>query len=153
MADRACYKSPLDLWCSTFSLNSKVTFFILIINASQITKTSEHRKSPLIWFRDAHTYLFSLMRCCPYLPPLSLFLSLSLSLVSSFSPPSLLLHAPRIQELRSISSSTPPTAWHHLPVLLLDEVSGRAWRTSVSPSLWRTGGVNSLCFTAGVHAK
>lgn len=149
----ACCKNtefPLDVWCGTFNLWIKGNLFFLVINV-EIRKTSEHSLS--FDFVHAHTYLFSLMRCCPYLPP-----SLSFCLFAWYP----LLHlplfcsvptAPRIQELSSISSSTPPIAWHHLPVLLLVEVSGRAQWASISPSQRRTGGVNSLCLTAGVHAK
>ncbi len=76
--------------------------------------------------------------------PLSLFLSVSFSLpgiLFSFSPPSLLLSACCSSDTsaQQHQQHTLPTAWHHLPVLLLDEVSGR-----VSPSLWRTG-VLTLC--------
>lgn len=114
MADRACYKSPLDLWCGTFSLNSKVTFFILIINASQITKTSEQSRSPLIWFCDAHTYLFFLMRCCPYLPPLSLSVSFSLPGILFFTSLSFALCLLLLGYKSSAASAAAPLLPHDI---------------------------------------
>lgn len=144
MANRACYKNtefPLDLWCGTFSFNSKVTFFILIIIASQITKTSEQSKYPLIWFCVAYTYLFSLMRCCPYLPPLFLSVSFALPGILVFTSLSFALCLLLLRYKSSAASAAHPS---FRMTSSSSAAIGRGEWQSVSPSLWRTG-VLTLC--------
>ncbi len=155
MANRACYENtefPLDLLCGTFSFNSKVTLFILIINACQITKISDQSKSPLFWYCVAYTYLFSLMRCCPYLPPLSLSVCLFLSPwypLFFFTSLSFALCLLVLGYKRSAASAA------HPPYSMTSSSSaaiGRGEWQSFSITV-KDGGVNSLCLTAGVYAE